>query len=832
MPDLLLELLSEEIPARMQARAADDLKRLVTDALVERGLVYEGAKAFATPRRLALVVGGLPARQPDRTEERKGPRVGAPEKAVEGFLKAAGLSSIDEAVVQPDPKGDFYVARMSRPGRPATEVIAEILPDIVRSFPWPKSMRWGSGTLRWVRPLHSIVATFGVPQEDPEIVRFEVDGIVSGDETRGHRVHAPEPFRVRRFEDYEAGLLKAHVVLDPERRRDVIRADARTLAEAQNLELVEDEALIEEVAGLVEWPVVLMGEFDEAFLEVPDEVIRATIRANQKCFVLRRGEELARPTAGGGRVGVGFGSLTKQKPGVAAPAPVPETPGSRSRLASRFVLVANLEAADGGAAIVHGNERVVRARLADARFFWETDKKTRLEDRLEKLRSITFHEKLGTQFERVERIARLAKELALTLWGDEALASNAETAARLAKADLVTEMVGEFPELQGLMGRYYAEAEGQDPEVAAAIEEHYRPQGPSDRVPTAPVSIAVALADKIDTLVGFWAIDEKPTGSKDPFALRRAALGVVRIVLENELRLELEPVLFIASALTRMHAYFTVRTETYEELEDLSSVFGEIGRLAETYAGSTKAVDIENAEEQFGDLSIGLDLLVFLADRLKIQLREQGARHDLVDAVFASGASSPLPGGERSLGDSRAGEGASSSPEMPVPLHPALRADLSPQGRGEGRAASSANDDLVLVVRRVEALGKLLETEDGKNLLAGYRRAANILRAEEKKDGAGAFDGQPDGALLKEAAEIDLSAALDVAEPAAADALAREDFAAATAALGSLRPAVDAFFDLVTVNDPDPALRANRLRLLARLRRATRAVADFDRIAG
>jgi glycyl-tRNA synthetase beta chain len=784
MPDLLLELLSEEIPARMQAKAADDLKRLVTDALVERGLVYEGAKAFATPRRLALVVGGLPAKQPDRVEERKGPRVGAPEKAVEGFLKAAGLASLDEAVVQADPKGDFYVAKTKKPGGATVDVVADIMPGIVRGFPWPKSMRWGSGSLRWVRPLHAIVATFGVPQEDPEVVRFDIDGIVSGDVTRGHRVHAPEPFRVRRFEDYVASLEKAHVVLDAERRRDLIRADARTLAEAQNLELVEDEGLVDEVAGLVEWPVVLMGAFDEEFLAVPDEVIRATIRANQKCFVLRRPEAGTRPAAGGGRVGVGFGSLTKQR--AAAPDPVAGgTAGKAGRLANRFILVANLEAADGGAAIVHGNERVVRARLSDARFFWETDKKTRLEDRLEKLKAITFHEKLGTQYEQVERIARLARELAFTLWNDEALAAKAETAARLAKADLVTEMVGEFPELQGLMGRYYALEQGLDPEIAAAIEQHYKPQGPSDRAPTAPVSIAVALADKIDTLVGFWAIDEKPTGSKDPYALRRAALGVVRIVLENGLRMGLSRI------------------------------------CLESYERGFGRDDVPDSAILSGDGARVADLLAFLADRLKVQLREQGARHDLVDAVFGSSAPSPLEGEGRVRGDGGASseKGGAASGDGGAP-------DTSPQGGG------GKNDDLVLIVRRVEALGKLLETADGKNLLAGYRRAANILRAEEKKDGAGVFEGAPEAGLLTDKAEIDLSAALDTAEPSAAQALAAEDFAAATTALAGLRPFVDAFFDDVTVNDPDPALRANRLRLLARLRRATRAVADFDRIAG
>ncbi|GLK77796.1 glycine--tRNA ligase beta subunit [Methylopila jiangsuensis] len=762
MPDLLLELFSEEIPARMQGRAADDLKALVTNALVERGLTYESAKAFVTPRRLTLAVGGLAARQPDRREERKGPRVGAPAKALEGFLKAAGLASIDEATVQSDPKGDFYVARIHRHGAPTTEVIAEIVPAVIRAFPWPKSMRWGAGSLRWVRPLHAIVATFGTPQDEPEVIRFEVDGIASGDVTRGHRVHAPGEIRVKRFDDYVTSLEKAHVVLDAERRRDIIRADARTLANAQNLELVEDEALVEEVAGLVEWPVTLMGQFEAEFLEVPDEVIRATIRANQKCFVLKD------PATG--------------------------------RLTNRFILVANLDATDGGAAIVHGNERVVRARLSDARFFWETDKKTRLEDRLEKLKAITFHAKLGTQYERVERIARLAKELAPLVGADPA---KAETAARLAKADLVTEMVGEFPELQGLMGRYYATAEGLDPEIAAALEEHYKPQGPSDRLPVAPVSIAVALADKIDTLVGFWAIDEKPTGSKDPYALRRAALGVVRIILENGRRV----------GLGKLVRFALQGLADPQEPDEIIISRNNNHRTLQAFDLVADAVQP--------------DLLAFLADRLKVQLREQGKRPDLVDAVFAASAVSPLPGGERSTGEAGRVRGLEPSPDAVQPPRPALRADLSPAGRGEGE-----NDDLVLIVRRVEALETLLATDDGKNLLAGYRRAANILKAEEKKDGAGAFEAAPDPALFAEPAEAALSAALDAAEPAAAAALAAEDFPAATAALAKLRPEVDAFFDGIMVNAPEPSLRANRLALLARLRRATRAVADFDRIAG
>lgn len=538
MPDLLLELFSEEIPARMQVKAAEDLKGLVTGGLVEAGLTYEGAKAFATPRRLALTVHGVTARSPDLVEEKKGPRVDAPEGAIQGFLKSAGLGSVDEATVVDDPKkGRFYVARSLKPGRAAEEIIADLVPKVIRTFPWPKSMRWGKGALRWVRPLHSILCTFGPETEEPVVVDFEVDGIRSGNITYGHRFLAPEPIRVRRFEDYMASLEKAKVVLDPARRRDIILHDAKDLALASGLELVEDPGLLDEVAGLVEWPVVLMGKFDEAFLDVPDAVIRATIRANQKCFVLRD------PATG--------------------------------RLANRFLLTSNMIATDGGATIIAGNERVIRARLSDAKFFFEQDLAVTLEDRLPKLDVITFHEKLGSQGERVKRIEALAREIAPLVGADP---EKAARAARLAKADLVTGMVGEFPELQGYMGHVYAGRHGEDAEVAAAIEEHYKPQGPGDRVPTGPVSIAVALADKLDTLTGFWAIDEKPTGSKDPYALRRAALGVIRIVLENGLRVGLD--------------------------------------------GFTRTAP---------------DLLSFFADRLKVQLREQGARHDLVDAVFALG---------------------------------------------------------------------------------------------------------------------------------------------------------------------------------------------------
>src|SRR5258705_3396789 len=503
MPDLLLELFSEEIPARMQAKAADDLRRMVTDKLVSEGLVYDGAKAFATPRRLALTVHGIPARQPDLKEERRGPRVGGPDAAIQGFLKATGLSSVGEAKIQHDKKGDFYIALIEKPGRPALDVLSDMLPVIIRTFPWPKSMRWGErsarpGALSWVRPLHAITATFGLETEEPDVVKFAIDGIEAGQTTYGHRFMAPAAISVRRFEDYEAKLKAAKVVLDPQARKDIILADAKQLAFAQGFELVEDEALLDEVAGLVEWPVAAMGSFEKEFLSIPGEVIRATIRNNMKCFVV------SDPKTG--------------------------------KLTSKFILTANIEASDGGKAIVAGNERVIRARLSDAKFFYEADLKTKLEDRLPKFENIVFHEKLGTQGERIERIERLAAEIA-PLGGADV--EKAKRAAHLAKADLLTEVVGEFPELQGLMGKYYALAQGEDASVAAASEEHYKPQGPTDHVPTDPVSVAVALAGKIGKLVGVWAIDEKPTGSKDPYALRRAALGVIRIILDNQIRVRL-----------------------------------------------------------------------------------------------------------------------------------------------------------------------------------------------------------------------------------------------------------------------------------------------------
>jgi len=697
MPELLLELFSEEIPARMQAKAADDLRRMVTDKLVAEGLVYEGAKAFATPRRLALTVHGIPTRQPDLKTERRGPKVGAPDAAVQGFLKATGLKSLDEAKIQRDPKGDFYIGLIEKPGRDAIDVLAEILPVIIRTFPWPKSMRWGArsgkpGSLSWVRPLHAITATFGPETEEPDVVKFEVDGIATGQTTYGHRFMAPGAINVRRFEDYEAKLKAAKVILDPQARKDIIFEDAKELTFAQGFELVEDQVLLDEVSGLVEWPVVMMGSFEAEYLAIPEEVIRATIRNNQKCFVVRDSKT--------------------------------------GKLTNKFVLTANIEATDGGKVIVSGNERVIRPRLSDAKFFYETDLKTKLEDRLPKFEQIVFHEKLGTQAARIERIERLAAEIAPLVGADVAKATRA---AHLAKADLLTEVVGEFPEVQGLMGKYYALAQGEDASVAAACEEHYKPQGPADRVPTDPVSVAVALADKLDTLVGFWAIDEKPTGSKDPYALRRAALGVIRLIVENGLRLSLMKV--AASALAGL---------------------------------SVKPADATRLPS---------DLLAFFADRLKVQLREQGARHDLVDAVFALGG----------------------------------------------------QDDLLMIVRRVEALGKFLDSDDGKNLLAGTKRASNILSIEEKKDKR-SFDGAPDAALYGLAEEKALAKAIGEVKAEASAAVAKEDFAAAMSAMAKLRPPVDAFFDKVRVNDDDAKVRENRLKLLNEIRSATRAVADFSKI--
>ena len=799
MPDLLLELFSEEIPARMQRKAAEDLQKLVTDALVERGFVYEGARAFVTPRRLALHVAGLPAKGRDVREERKGPRVGAPEAAIQGFLKAAGLASIEQASIQSDPKkGDSYVAFIDRPGRLTAEVIAEIVPSVIRGFPWPKSQRWGvksspvdsaytsegkgPNALRWVRPLHSILCTFGPETEEPEVIAFEIDGIRSGDTTLGHRFLSDgQPIRVRRLDDYGAKLEAAHVILDAERRKAIILNEAKNLAFAQGLELIEDDGLLSEVAGLVEWPTVLMGSFDEAFLAIPGEVIRATIRANQKCFVLR---------------------------------------DANGKLANRFLLTTNQLAPDGGKAIIAGNERVVRARLSDALHFWKTDQRPLpdvealrasadrlgldlakpLDQRMARLDhlGVVFHEKLGTQGARVQRIAALARELAKATGADPDLCARA---AVLAKADLQTEVVGEFPELQGFMGRRYAELQGEHPSVCAAIEDHYKPLGPSDRVPTDKVAVTVALADKLDTLVGFWAIDEKPTGSKDPYALRRAALGVIRLVVENGVRFQLSTV---EGGLSYWFHKFSSA-----EIENLRLKVGELQQKYSVYKNKLYAIsdldgaaadaeavnsNIELLEANINQIQENLaencrkfcsklayDLLSFFHERLKGSLRDAGARHDLVDAVIGAGGS---------------------------------------------------NDDLLLITRRVEALTAFLATEDGANLLAGTKRAANILKAEEKKDGEGAFAGEPDAALLSEPTEKALHAALLTALPQAARAAEAEDFAGAMTALAALRQPVDAFFEAVMVNAPDPAIRANRLKLLGALRAATLSVADFGKIAG
>ncbi len=789
MPDLLLELFSEEIPARMQAKAADDLRRMVTDRLVAEGLVYDGAKAFATPRRLTLTVHGIPARQSDLKEERKGPRVGGPDAAIQGFLKATGLTSLDQAKIQRDPKkGDFYIALIEKPGRATLDVLADMLPVIVRTFPWPKSMRWGArsaktGSLSWVRPLHAIVATFGIETEEPDVVKFSVDGIEAGQTTYGHRFMAPAAINVRRFEDYQEKLLEAKVVLDPDRRKDVILTDARQLAFAQGFELVEDQALLDEVAGLVEWPVVMMGSFEQEFLSIPSEVIRATIRTNMKCFVVRQpalplpvGERsTARVSATAGE-GAGT-SHAIEPPHPALRADLSPTGRGGEALTNKFILTANIEAPDGGKTIVGGNERVIRARLSDAKFFYETDLKTRLEDRLPKFENIVFHEKLGTQGERIARIERLAAEIAPLVGAD---VEKTKRAAHLAKADLLTEVVGEFPELQGLMGKYYALAQGEDASVAAASEEHYKPQGPNDRVPTDPVSVAVALADKIDMLVGFWAIDEKPTGSKDPYALRRAALGVIRLILENEISIPLVDVFLDADIevfvdikgvkLERQRAAL-VRLESEGGLSG-KTVERTWGRLVdELYKGQVIKDEHKTAKDCI------FRLLDFIVDRLEVQFRLIGARHDLIQAAFS------------------------------VQLE----------------------DDILRIVRRVEALGKFLDTDDGKNLLAGTKRASNILSIEEKKDKR-SFDGAPDAALYSLEQEKTLAKAIDQVKAEASAAVAKEDFAGAMSAMAKLRPAVDAFFDKVKVNDDDPKVRENRLKLLNEIRAATRAVADFSKI--
>ncbi|MBJ6132195.1 glycine--tRNA ligase subunit beta [Ochrobactrum sp. Q0168] len=764
MPDLLLELFSEEIPARMQRKAAGDLKKMITDGLVEAGLTYEAATAYWTPRRLTLDIRGLTVRSKDVHEDIKGPSVTAPEQAIQGFLRKAGLTDVAQAHVHSDPKkGDFYVAHLTKPGRAAEEIVAELVPQTIRNFPWPKSMRWGAasakpGALRWVRPLQSILCTFGPETEETVVIDFDVDGIKSGNLTYGHRFLSDgQAIRVRRFDDYVEKLEKAFVVLDAERRKEMISQDAHNLAFASGLELVEDEGLLEEVSGLVEWPVVLMGEFEEEFLAIPPEVIRLTIRANQKCFVTRK-------------------------------------QGETEALSNRFILVSNIAARDGGAEIAYGNGKVVRARLSDALYFWHTDQhdlpdldklnasaekfgldlKKPLDQRMARLDAlnVTFHAKLGTQGARVERIRELAARIAPLVGADPKLAARA---AVLAKADLQTEVVGEFPELQGAMGRKYALLQGEDAAVAAALEEHYKPQGPSDVVPKNPVSVAVALADKLDTLVGFWAIDEKPTGSKDPYALRRAALGVIRLLLSQDWKFPLLPLFRSAFAALKEGVVQRKLREFEAKLagEKSSDVDGQqdIDNALRNYEIEVRAEADRSAEPVLADL------LSFLHERFKVHLKEEGARYDAIDAV------------------------------------------LTPEA-----------DNLLLVARRLEALIVFINEEDGKNLLAGTKRAANILAAEEKKGTK--IAPSVDASLLKLDEEKALFEAVTLASSETEAAIAREDFSGAMLALAKLRGPVDTFFEKVLVNDEDENVRANRLALLDLIRTATGKVADFSKIAG
>jgi glycyl-tRNA synthetase beta chain len=695
MPDLLLELFSEEIPARMQAQAAKDLERLVVGALSDRGLLFEGAKAFAGPRRLTLALAGLPAKQPDVSEELKGPKVDAPQAALDGFLRKTGLTK-EQLRIEKTPKGDVYLAVIARAGRATAEVLSEVLPEVFAKLPWPKSMRFPGSAVRWVRPLHAIVAML-----DGEVVPFEFAGVASGNFTFGHRFLSSGPIAVRRFDDYAEKLEKAHVLLDAERRKAIVFENVKQAAFIHGLEMIPDEALLDEVAGLAEYPVVLIGAIEDQFMDVPPEILQTSMRTHQKYFSLRD----------------------------------PKT----GKMANRFALVANMVASDGGQQIVAGNERVLRARLSDAKFFWDQDRKRTLESRVEDLKGVVFHAKLGTQYERVQRVDRLSGQIAAEI--DKSLAKSAvgraRRAATLAKADLTTGVVGEFPELQGVMGRYYALASNEDGEVADAIRDHYKPVGPRDVVPTALASIAVALADKLNTLVGFFEINERPTGSSDPFALRRAALGVVRIIVENNLRLPL-PTLF-----------HMARRAQGKSASDAA-------RLDSTIVG----------------------LADFFEERFKVTLRERGAAFDLVAAVFSQDAG-----------------------------------------------------DLVLSSRRLEALQTFLSSEDGANLLAAYKRAANILKAEEKKYQTN-YDGTPDPATFTAPEEKTLFDNLAIASDTIRAEVERERFVEAMGVMARLRGPVDAFFDKVKVNDDDPKVRENRLKLLSRLRATLHQVADFSKIEG
>jgi glycyl-tRNA synthetase beta chain len=739
MPELLLEIFCEEIPARMQARAAADLERLLSERLGAEGLAPKSTRAFAGPRRLTAVLDGLPAKAADVREERKGPRVDAPKQAIDGFLRSAGLSRVEQCETREDKKGAYYVAVIEREGFETAAVVADVLPELLRQFPWPKSMRWGADAFRWVRPVHRILCVF-----DGEVLSFESLGVKSGDQTEGHRLLGPGPFKARSFADYVKALEgPGGIVLDPAKRRATILADAERLCAEEALELVEDPGLLEEVAGLVERPVVLLGRMDPSFLDLPPEVIRLTMRTHQKYFAVRD------PASGG--------------------------------LAPRFVVVANQVAPDGGAAIAEGNARVLSARLNDARYFWDQDRRKPLAEMAKGLKDIVFHQKLGSVADKVERVAALARELAPTVGADPDLA---ERAARLAKADLVSGMVGEFPELQGVMGRYYAQGQGEDPKVADAIRDHYKPLGPSDVVPSEPTAIAVALADKLDTLGGFWAVNEKPSGSGDPYALRRAALGVIRIQLFNKTSLSMR----YFSSLAYLEAGIT---SADKEVRDANRAIAEVLREVATTISNEEFMELlrhaavpgeatgDDSNDPRNELEEAVrSLLSFFADRLKVHLRDEGHRHDLVDAVFALG-----------------------------------------------------EDDLVLIVKRVEALGRFLDMDDGAQLLAAYRRAANILRDEEKKDGQ-PYEGEPIETLLLEPEEVKLHAGLIAARPKVDAALKAEDFEAAMAALAPLRPVIDAFFERVMVNAPDASLRRNRLLLLSRFRDALSGVADFSKLAG
>jgi glycyl-tRNA synthetase beta chain len=739
MPDLLIELFSEEIPARMQARAAEDLKKRMTDGLVEAGLTYAGAAAFSTPRRLTLALEGLLAESPTLREERKGPKVGAPDKAIEGFLRGAGLTR-DQLEERDTPKGAVYFAMIEKPGRPAAEIIAEVLEATVRNFPWPKSMRWGAGSLRWVRPLHSILCQLS-DENGSEVVSLEIDGIVAGNVTQGHRFMAPGEITVNGFEDYAAKLKRANVVLDPAERSQAIWQEAGNQAFARGLELVEDKGLLTEVASLVEWPVVLLGDIDAEFLELPPEVLQTSMREHQKFFSVKNPKT--------GRI-------------------------------EGFVTVANRETADHGATILAGNQKVLSARLADAKFFWENDlrvakSETGMEAWTAQLSNVTFHNKLGMQSERIDRIAALAREIAPVVGADADLA---EQAARVAKADLSSEMVYEFPELQGLMGRYYAQAAGLPQEVANACEAHYSPLGPSDDVPSEPVSVAVALADKIDTLTGFWAIDEKPTGSKDPFALRRAALGVIRLVLENGARMPLDRffdghLLRVESALDSSLPAADIETLLQEIAEH--GVFGASFKVVKESLGDLAEEPFLDLETKVPDLSD--DLLSFFHDRLKVFLRDQGIRHDVIDACIAM----------------------------------------------------DGNDDLTLLVKRARALEDFMKTEDGTNLLQGFKRANNILTQAEEKDGV-EYSYGADVKFAEDESEKALFTALAASEGAISTAIEAEDFAAAMGGMAALRAPVDAFFEAVQVNSEKEVVRRNRLNLLSQIRRVCGQVADLSLI--